>query len=352
MGIMFHIAYWYLPNSQKLLTINEFSYSKTCYWITEIIHLFRMDSFFLIAGFFAAMGLSKLNFRDFLLSRMHRLHILNIVPVIFLITTLIVYLLGISRGNLNPLSGDYWHALIFMHHLWFLFLLFIQYYIYGYLLKNSKFIDILVNKIKPAHVLLLGLVFIVWAILAKLFPILWSRNSGVEVFYRLFIYLPYFMLGAVMYHNRKVAESFMQLNWIRLLFCFAIISIYLYFINMKFGLTTGDVESFYAVKLTIYVLHGFAALCAIYLIFVGSVGLFKKDSKVLKYLANRSYTVYLLHFPFCLVVGYFFTKVNFNPILEYTVSVFLIYGVTLLMHDVLMKLINLKPAKLKVMEPN
>ncbi len=347
MGIMFHMAVWYVLHPQPLTLVKTVDYSRAFFWVIEIVRLFRMDTFFLIAGFFAAMGMVKYDLKRFLKLRVTKLHVLNIVPAVFLLTTLISYLLQLSVGGIGPLSAHYWKSLVFEHHLWFLKVLFIYYIVYGLLFKKTNLLIVLQNKVQPVHLILLAFTYITWAFLAKIFPILWSDTILVETLFRTFIYLPYFMFGAALYFNKKLADSFMKFSLIRILVCLTLILCYLYFVNQQFGLVSGVDQPIFALKLITYLLKGFASLCAVYLVFLASSNVFKSDSRLLNYLGERSYTVYLLHFPLCLVFGYFFTKVNWDVRFEYVVSVFSVYAITLFMHDVLVKPINLKTTELK-----
>lgn len=348
MGIMFHMAVWYVLHPQALTLVKAVDYSRTFFWVIEIIRLFRMDTFFLIAGFFAAMGMVKYDLTAFLKLRITKLHVLNVVPIVFLLTTIICYLLQLSLGDVGPLSTQYWKSLVFEHHLWFLKVLFIYYIFYWILVKKTNLINVLQNKTQPFHLILLAFTYLMWAVLAKIFPILWTNNFLVETVFRVFIYLPYFILGTTMYFNKQLADNFMRLSLVRILVCCTLILAYLYFVNQQYGMINGHVQpAFFALKLLTYLLKGAANLCAVYLIFLVSSNIFKSDGRLLKYLGDRSYTVYLLHFPLCLIFGYLFTKVHLDVRFEYMVSVFSIYAITLLMHDVLVKPITLKAAELK-----
>lgn len=350
-GIMYHMAWWYLQFPEKSIEVKYFDYPKVFYFISEIIPLFRMDTFFLIAGFFTAISFSKLNFRDFLKNRVKNLHILGIVPVVFILTTFTSYYQAINSGNLHPFSGGYWQSLVFLHHLWFLVILFMLYGIYAFLSNKTNTIDFLQNKLKPVHLLFLSLIYLCWAILAKLFPVLWSHNSFIDILYRLFIYLPYFMLGAAIFLNKKIYESFMKFSYIKLLACIIFVSIYLYFLSKQYGLTVEYKSHDIVYKLVKYFSKGIASLSAIHLVFIISSNIFKRDSKLLAYLTKRSYTVYLLHLPLCWIFGYYLTTINISVGFKFIISVICVYVITLLMHDFLMRLTNFKPVKLKVMEP-
>lgn len=350
MGIMFHMAFWYILNPQELIAVKTIDYSKVFYWVTEVIRLFRMDSFFLIAGFFTAMGMVKLDFSVFIKVRVTKLYILNLVPILFVVTTLVSYFIQLRIGSLGPLSEGYWDSILFMHHLWFLEVLFVYYVVYGFLSKKTNVMHFLQYKVQTVHVLLLGFIYLVWAFLAKVFPLLWADNFFGDTIFRLFIYLPYFMLGATMYFNKELVDSFMKLSWVRILISTMLIIVYLYFIDKRYGVIGVYDEPDFTVKLITYLAQGFASLGSVYLIFLASSRIFKSESRLLKYLGDRSYTVYLLHFPLCLIFGYFFTRVNLDTRFEYICSVISVYIITLLMHDVIVKQTHSKVIALKSSE--
>ena len=342
MGICFHLAIFYTVDPQSLQIISEPDYSKGFFWITQVLQLFRMDSFFLMAGFFAAMSLTKVDFQTFFKKRIVNLYLINIVPLVFVVTTLTSYLIQLKIGSFGPLSPRFWHSLLFLLHLWFLVVLFICYYIYGFLLKKSDCINFFQNKVRPMHLLLLGFIYLCWAFLAKIFPVLWAQNIAIDSVYRIFIYFPYFMCGAVSYLNKNVAESFMKHSFIRVAASLLCVFAYLYIINQQYGLVDARKNAALTFKLVTYLAKGFASLGSVYLVFLVSSKIFKNDGKILQYLSKRSYTVYLLHYPLCLIIGYLFNILKLNSWFEYVVSVFSVYIITLLMHDVLMKLIKSK----------
>ena len=306
MGIMYHLAFYYIVNPRSLQTIVAPDYSKGFFWITELLHLFRMDSFFLIAGFFAAMSLTRLDFQAFLKKRVANLYILNIVPIVFVVTTLASYLIELKIGSFGPFSPKYWQSLAFLNHLWFLVVLFICYFIYGYLSKKKDVISFMQNKVQPMHLVLLGFIYLCWAFFAKLFPVLWTENIIVDSIYRSFVYFPYFILGSVIYFNKNIAEVFIKHSLIRILASLLFVFAYLYIVNQQYGLA--DTHYSPTFKLFTYLAKGFASLGAVYLVFLASTKMFRNDTKILQYLSRRSYTVYLLHYPLCLIIGYVLLK--------------------------------------------
>ena len=220
-------------------------------------------------------------------------------------------------------------------------------------MKKSDCINFIQHKVRPVHLLLLGFIPLSWAFLGKIFPVLWAENIIIDSVYRAFVYFPYFMFGAVIYLNKNIAESFMKLSLVRVAASLLCVFAYLYIINQQYGLVDVRNSTAFTFKLATYLAEGFASLAAVYLVFLVSSKIFRNDGRILQYLGKRSYTVYLLHYPLCLIIGYLFTTVKLNHWFEYVVSVFSVYIITLLMHDVLMKLIKPKALRnRKALNPN
>lgn len=69
------------------------------------------------------------------------------------------------------------------------------------------------------------------------------------------------------------------------------------------------------------------------------IGLFNsyinKNSKVLKYLSNACYPIYVIHMVILTSIGFIVIKFNINPILKFVVIVVLTYAISFLVYEVL-----------------
>lgn len=122
LGVVLHAAVYFsgAPNPKVDLGFD----SRTYGLVVEIIHLFRMESFFIIAGFFAAMILHRYTVSELLRRRAVKL----LVPMLAcaLTTNVVMGFLNQSGDDIeNPLHPLYWLSGQWLAHLWFLPILFI-----------------------------------------------------------------------------------------------------------------------------------------------------------------------------------------------------------------------------------
>ena len=80
--------------------------------------------------------------------------------------------------------------------------------------------------------------------------------------------------------------------------------------------------------------------CLMILIAINAlIGLFNsyinKNSKVLKYLSNACYPIYVIHMVILTSIGFIVIKFNINPILKFVVIVVLTYAISFLVYEVL-----------------
>ncbi|MET0364607.1 MAG: acyltransferase family protein [Sphingobium sp.] len=126
LGIPYHVALAFRPVGQEWI-INSPEGQGVFSYLAEFIHLFRMPAFFVVAGYFAAMLLSRRAPGDWLQGRLTRLgvpfvtSILVLVPPLNMITELSNFTLpqALRSWELNSAkSGGYW-----VRHLWFIIVL-------------------------------------------------------------------------------------------------------------------------------------------------------------------------------------------------------------------------------------
>jgi glucan biosynthesis protein C len=125
LGIPYHTAIAYRPAQQWIVRADEGDSIFT--YLTEVIHLFRMPAFFLIAGYFAGMLLTRRAPKAWLQGRFQRLGIpfliciMTLVPMMNLVCELsnLPFAEAIASWRDNSLkSGGYW-----IRHLWFIIVL-------------------------------------------------------------------------------------------------------------------------------------------------------------------------------------------------------------------------------------
>jgi len=125
LGIPYHVAMSY--RAHQVWIVNSGEGAPFFTWLADIIHLFRMDAFFVIAGYFAALLLARRAPGEWLSGRLTRLGIpflavlLTLNPLLNLFCELSNFSWGpaiTSWQHNSATSGGYW-----VRHLWFIIVL-------------------------------------------------------------------------------------------------------------------------------------------------------------------------------------------------------------------------------------
>lgn len=272
-------------------------------WLYELIHLFRMPLFFMVAGFFARLVLMKSGEKYFITQRVRRILIPFLVGIVVLVPTSLLpfhfyrlrFVEGMeftsaARDSIKSMFG--WNGML---HLWFLYYLLIFYTFFIIGTKMVKWsgweiaghVSRLINHITPMKlgvsiILLYGIFLIFNAYLPPVY-------TGIRPnFFYLCYYGFFFLAGWVMQINMKSIESFKGYAWIYLLFGI-LISIFNYYY-------TGELS----LKIELFIM----SIGTISLV-VGITGIFLRyceaDNKVWRYFSDSAYWVYLIHV--CIVAG-------------------------------------------------
>ncbi len=135
LGVVLHATMSFLPGMQIWITVDS-SRSPALSVLFYGLHMFRMITFFWIAGFFASLSFERLGLRKFILDRLKRIVLpltLAWLPVIASITAIATWSATIANGGIRPptmatpaLSPSNFP----LAHLWFLYLLILFYIVF------------------------------------------------------------------------------------------------------------------------------------------------------------------------------------------------------------------------------
>jgi peptidoglycan/LPS O-acetylase OafA/YrhL len=141
LGIVLHAAMSFLPSPTRFWFIQDTHPSAILGIITFAIHVFRMTTFFLMAGFFARMGLHRRGTAGFIRDRLQRIAVPLVVgwPIVF--APMVAVVIWASRfphgGPVPGMAG--WPPVLPhfpMAHLWFLYVL-LELYAAALLLRGA-----------------------------------------------------------------------------------------------------------------------------------------------------------------------------------------------------------------------
>lgn len=305
LGVFTHSAYWIKFDGWGFMA-NKVHKSETIWAIFSYSHLFRMETFFLVAGFLSCMVLRRKTRKEFLTSRIKRVF----VPLIFgiVIANACIILHFYLLGMIKTVS---WNE--FIQHGWFLACL-----------LSLAFIDTWLNKSKlfTYEKILLPLFFflsiyhdrILWPIYQFLH--LYKIPSFNHIYW-LFLVMPihflfYYYLGSRLFLKQEFLDKITIKSLIKLLIIAAIISLPAHlqvneYYNFFSFLKKGSSLHYFCHQVFIYS-AGLLMSLSLFILFYKDT---KPSSKTIKYLITSAIAIYIIHQPVVMFFGYYF---DFAPI--------------------------------------
>jgi len=335
-GVIFHAALAFSPLMHNLWFSAGGEGSTSIDMVIYFTHLFRMPIFFLVSGFLAIMLIQKRGIGGFLKNRLMRI----LLPFIIFLPILGIGMflaIGWALGNVEALSPMLQLIQAMQEnpsapppsmstmHLWFLFNLFLFCLTTAALFKFNFFKSKLVQKVSSVKFILFVLpVLMIPATFSqpaplpaaeKLYPELWSFG----------IYGLFFLFGCIMYLKQNLLDELEP--HIHKLLTVSIIAYAVFYnllpasidpealiliINNGFEPTWDHIpmaicEAFVGVYMTVYCL-------------LISRRVLNKQNKVLRFFADSSYWVYLIHLPVLLMIQFTLSNVAMNMWLKFVVG--------------------------------
>ncbi|TXG39301.1 acyltransferase family protein [Seonamhaeicola maritimus] len=273
-------------------------------FIISFIHAFRMQIFFVVAGFFGAMLFYERKPLKMVKNRVERILYPFLVFVLFLWPTIVFafsYTRFVFAGNTNAFNetiGIFSNLLVLIpastFHLWFLYYLVLITFasvILGFAFKKlpsasnsiSKAFSSILQKPLLRIVILGSITAIVYFIMGT--PSVATSNSFIPDFNTFIYYFAFYIIGWVLFKSKHLLESFMKHDWINTALAIIMFSIFFF------------MQSIISYELKII----FKSIMVWFFIF-GITGLFirytSNHSARMRYISDSSYWVYLVHLTF------------------------------------------------------
>ena len=321
MGVFFHSSLSYMPIFIGW-AVMDISTSSFVSIFVMINHSFRMELFFLIAGFFSHMKFHQQGGQFFLKSRLIKI-VLPFVIGWFLLRPLIIssWTMGAEsmRGDVNILNGllagfnsfeAFPKDFLTGTHLWFLYYLLI-------ISVSIIFLRSLIRLFTPLNTKLTqlsdGLLFWICNSSAATFAVaiptaacLWFMGHwGVDTPDKSLVpdiavsllYGGFFLFGWLLNRDSSLINRFANLTWHKLLLCV---------FSMVASVVLSSFEMKYAHTYYLFLKAGFMLSYAIMMWSLVSLTiglckrLFAQSSNVVRYVADASFWIYLIHLPIVL----------------------------------------------------
>ncbi len=358
LGVVFHASLSFMPIYIGW-AVMDVSTGAAVPGFVLVSHSFRMEVFFLIAGFFSHMTFHRKGARSFIQSRLIRIAIPLVVGW-FVLRPLIVgsWVIGSAsmRGEVNILEGlkvgflslsTLPQDLLVGTHLWFLYYLLL---ITAIVLLGRAFLRLvpkLYDGVFP-HVDSMvvwmaqsrGSLFIlaIPTAICLWFMNLWGMDtpdkSLVPHLPVLLVYGGCFILGWLLHRQPAMLEAFARLSWGRVVLCLVSIGV-----TLELSQYQTDIgHPYYA-----WIRGGFAlsyALMMWTLVFL-SIGLFKavldRPNAVVRYLADSSYWMYLVHLPLVIWLQIAVAEFSIHWSLKLIAVSVMTAGVSIVLYDLFVR---------------
>ena len=363
LGLVLHTSFLFMPPEFLGYTTGEYVGDEMNSQIVSFIHLFRMQLFFLMAGFFAQLVIERKSYGHFVGDRFKRIFIPFVAGILVIMPVGSLFLFNGSGSYYNNIFGgmkfleQFRSVFLFktldgvpgvndrLIHYWFIYYLLILYLVH--FLFRSVVLYFGIKKIPGVDALLrIGLGtrwgFLALGLLSFSFQYLLVNilflPSGFNVpLIDLAFYFVFYLFGTALYVNRHLLANMAQNAW----FLIAISVPFIFFVSApseRIGMaapvitdiTTWTLFENSTASCALPVLHfeGFfhggidkvvvtfirASLC--WTLCIGFIGLahryIKNPRPAVRYLADSAYWVYFIHLPITAKLSFIAQQINFG----------------------------------------
>ena len=334
-GVFFHAALAYSPLMNQVWLSADPQTSPVIDIVSWFMHLFRMPLFFLIAGFFTCYLMQKRGIGGLLKNRAIRI----LIPfVVFLPAVWFTLAAGVGWAltnveNPSPLLGVFaWMANVpdappppvTTTHLWFLYNL-CQFYIVYVLLEKS---GVLSSRWAGMFASPRFLVFVLPLLIAPALASQWAPHPAPEKFipqiWSFGFYGFFFLVGVQFFRRKELIEELRPyVPWLTVtsLLLYAILY---YFLPRTFTLQEAiavvegiDVN---ATQIGIGLLESTIAVHMTLVCLVAGKRFMDRASPLVRYIADSSYWIYIIHLPLLFFIQYLLLDTQWNLWLEFAIS--------------------------------
>jgi glucans biosynthesis protein C len=351
LGVVFHATMSFLPGMQIWVTVDN-SRSEILSVLFYVLHMFRMLTFFLIAGFFARMSLERLGLRSFTFDRLKRIALPLVVawlPIFMAIIVVSIWSATIANGG-KPLPSSPQPALnasnFPLTHLWFLYVLLIFYVVFVvlHLIFHQR---IWVSRVTKNLVQIIfgwgGVVLIAIPMtLSFYFNPSWLMWFGIPTpdtgllpnATALVIYGSAFGLGWLLKTQPELLRN-LEKRWLFHLVVAVIATISsLLMVGTTPVLMPAAQDT---TKLGYAALYSLAAWSWAFALIGGSLRFLSNFSPIRRYIADASYWIYLVHLPLVMALQTLVGKLEWSWVLKFPLILFAAFAILFSSYQLLVR---------------
>ena len=333
--VITHILQNFNPHATWLIyNSNDISISP---FIIDFLMLFTLQSFFIMSGYLAAMSINKLGIQYFFDSRIKRV----LIPILFTALTfnsLQAYVLSQS-GWIDITLSTYLNEGQWISHLWFLidlaifFLLsYVAVVLANPIIKKANYLFNIIFEKAGLYMLLFFVAFIILMltiIFSILSPYIYNQIINIK---SIFFYFPFFILGTLLFNNQNIFKSFIQVPILKTI----LLTVLFIYFSLYFKESSNNIE-----KIVYYFFDALSNIFASALCFTFFHKTFNKKSKLFLFLSDASFSIYLFHHLFVIVIGLLLINLNIGAYLGFLILFVTVIVLTLSLHHFLISKIKI-----------
>lgn len=328
LGVVLHTALVFLPEGWIYLDPQD---SPVAFFLVDVIHIFRMPVFFVMAGFFGAMLFERKGVGSFSLHRFDRI----VIPLVvgwFVLFPMLSWSISFAwtyaslpadEGSIGvafrqmSLDADFSEA--GPMHLWFLYYLIYYYVAFALLTMFFKHLarplvrlfrfcisELATGKARWLRLPVL-VVLTTPLMLTMDQPGIDTPETFVPVWRILALYAIYFGVGWVVYEHREVVSQLEAWAWLRLLLAALFLAAVLVFtIIYKTSMNDWKAGPPFIALDQLFALIQLLEVISVWLLVLALTGvcerLFRSEWRSVRYMVDASYWIYLMHLPLTLFI--------------------------------------------------
>lgn len=328
LGVVLHSAQVFNPLQNWLIYSDDTTQIANA--LVYIIHVFRMPAFFVISGFFCLFTIQKYGSNRFIRLRLIRICVPLVITAL-LINSLQEFFLAQSNWKIfnfnNYLLEGQW-----VSHLWFLINL-IFYFLCAFIgslffakplrIVGDYIVRFLIDIPMILTLFIVPLLSITILVLGKIgFP-LYAEFYGVLKIYNIATYFPFFLFGILLCLNTDLRMRFTSINpLISLFFIFVAFLLNIYFFSSQDSIerhvnTYLDiVQIWFSISLLFYLFNRFLNI----------------NQRLIDFLADASFSIYLFHQVFVVVIGLLLINMGVGGLTGLFILVLTVFFLTVSIH--------------------
>lgn len=352
LGVFFHAMLAYVPNMQSLWLAANPENSEIFSVVAWYTHLFRMPLFFLIAGFFATYLIQKRGLKSFLKNRSLRLALPFIVfwpltliaiigPMLWAVANIenpspMLSMIGFFQTMENPPQTP-----LSTTHLWFIYNLFMFCAVFAILERFAKPLLAVLERLLTARTLVFVVPLLMIPAMAtqvephpapeQFMPRLWSFG-----YFGLF-----FLIGTVYFRRQSLLDDLKPYLPLMLIASTAMYVVYYRMLPQNFtfeeAMAMAGGPPLTLKQVGISALEAFMSVHLTLSCLVLGKQFLDRASKPVRFIADSSYWVYIMHLPVLFFVQYLLLDTNWNPWIEFLISSFATMGIGMLTYALIIR---------------